>query len=493
MCKRSVLLLLFWILVPATTFATPVLITAKERGQGFAFLGNGKCQILVPLHVLGIDPKASPPNSVDVKATVNNSLVRTIAPPDRRAWVFADLDIGLLLASDLALCEVEERRAPPSSSPQILYRNASGTIEYLPVKILGQSGAEVLIGDATGGCSLLQGRSGSIVLGESNRVLGMLKATPDCRTGHVVDFDRVNSALSKVEDGLRVPLHPLSYDLMKAAREANETAFNSLLKQIGDPETRDGSGRSALKVVAGTSNNFYDFRQAAGLDRPRPGEAYEDFVRRTCSIWIETRLRMARTLLTQGAQVDGDGASSWTPLMNAVSYDNCDNIAMVRLLLDKGAAPNHVYRSDATGKPSFYTPLMVAVDWGLPNTIDALLRKGADPNIRADGLGGAENATPLMAIALDSEPSDTKGFPDSSSSCWDTDNVKVAKFRLLAKVSDLGLRIQTSNPRTNEFNNLTVENVLRRRLGGGCNNPTCDGKGRTGPGRCWERMLGALH
>lgn len=489
MFGRLALLLLFCIFAPAT-FATPVSVNAKEQGQGFAFPANGICHILVPLHVLGIDANGAAPKSVEAKATVNRALTRVLAPPERRAWIFGDLDVGLLVASDLALCQVDERQTPPSLTPQIVYRNASGTIEYLPIKLLGQSGTEVLVSDATGGCSLLQGRSGSIVLGDGNRILGMLKATPDCKTGHVVDFGRVNTALSKVEFGLRVPLHPLSYELMKAAREANEPLFNSLLSEIGDANTRDGSGSSALQSIAGSK--FSLFQSATGMEQPRPGETYDGLLKRACSIWIETRLRMARTLLARGARVDGDGGLSWTPLMTAVSYESCDDTAMVQLLLDSGAAPNHIYRSDLDGAIYLHTPLMLAVDSGLPATVAMLLKKGADPNRRSDSFSG-KNVTPLMAVALDDSPSDTKGFHDSSASCWDTDNVKVAKFRLLATVSDLGTRVDSSDYRTKEFVNLTVEGILKQRLGGGCNNSKCDGTGRTGPGRCLERMLGALH
>jgi hypothetical protein len=490
MFQRLALLLLFWTSAPVATFATSVFIAAKEQGQGFAFPANGICHILVPLHVLGIDANGPAPTSVQAQATVNGALARFISPPERREWIFKDLDIGLLVANDLQLCQVNERQTPRSTSPQIVYRDASGTIEYLPIKVTGQSGNEVLVSDANGACTLLQGRSGSIVLGDANRILGMLRATKDCRAGHVVDFDRVNTALSGVEFGLRVPLHPLSYDLMKAAREANESSFNSLLNQIGDANTRDGSGNNALERIADA--DFYLFQSAVGMEQPRPGEDYDDLIKRVCSIWMETRLRMVRTLLARGARVDADGGVGWTPLMTAVGYDeHCDETPIVQLLLDSGGAPNHVYRSDVDGTIYLDTLLMHAVEFGLPTTVDVLLKKGADPNMRSDS-GSGRNITPLMALALDDSPSDTKGFPDSSGSCWDTDNVKVAKFRLLAKVSDLDLKVQSSDYRTRDFANLTVERVLRKRLGGGCNNSSCDGKGRAGPERCLERMLGAL-
>lgn len=99
--------------------------------------------------------------------------------------------------------------------------------------------------------------------------------------------------------------------------------------------------------------------------------------------------------LDAGAPVDTtDPMIGWTPLMTATSEGD---LALVQLLLARGADPNHRETSDLEGG---HTVLTVAVgeDPSLP-VIEALLRAGADPSLpRADGW------TPLMHAAYEGNP-----------------------------------------------------------------------------------------
>jgi hypothetical protein len=283
---------------------------------------------------------------------------------------------------------------------------------------------------------------------------------------------------------IRLPLHERSDQLIKAAYEVDESGFNQLLDAIGDPNTSNGSGSLPLGAVAVSDNNFYVFYERFG--RPKAGERDSDLKSRVCAAFVEARLRIARQLLQHGARVDGAGGVSWTPLMNAVTdHTGCGNEKMVQLLLTSGAAPNHEYISpyDST---STSTPLWVAVvqgylqaESGSQPLVDLLLRSGANANVKIRG------QTPLMKLALDPRPEE---FAQGDSSCWSADNSKVAVFRLLSGHSDLSSRLNSRD----EFNGMTVVQILKKRLGGGCTRPQCDGTGRAGGGRCLERMLGAL-
>lgn len=484
-------------IVPAVSGeAAPVAVSASGgKGQGFAFLSNGSCYVVTPLHVLGIDGQAAAADSVEATVTINRTLSSPATRPRIVKWLLPEFDTALLLVSNRLVCESNEIGGAPSNrQEQILYRSASGTIEYFPVTIHGESNKnEILITDATDSCNFVQGRSGSLVLDKENRILGMLTSTADCRKGRVIDFKRVNAVLAGSQSHLRIPLHEQSYNFMQAAYEGNEALFNSLLPSMSDANATDGSGNIALERVVTTYNNLGRFRTIAGLQQ-RPGEDYRDSQQRLCSAWMGVRLRMAKSLLAKGARVDGNGGVSWTPLMSAVTYQsgNCDNTAMARLLLDNGAAPNHVQRMEVDVDAVYlHTPLMRAVDDGPPDTVKILLEKGADPNMRADSKNG-NNLTPLLALAVASNPSHVKG-PDPSLYCWNSDNSNVEKFRLLARISDKTLKVSASDDyRTAKYANLTVEQILRKRLDGGCKFRACEGDGRTGPGRCMERMLGVL-
>jgi ankyrin repeat protein len=101
-------------------------------------------------------------------------------------------------------------------------------------------------------------------------------------------------------------------------------------------------------------------------------------------------------LLQAGADVEADDGGGGTVLFYAVeNYEHsCQNVALVRLLLAAGARPN-VRVSPVLGTRDV-TPLHRAVVLNCVETVDVLLKAGADPTLR-----DANGETPMAyAVAL---------------------------------------------------------------------------------------------
>lgn len=288
----------------------------------------------------------------------------------------------------------------------------------------------------------------------------------------------------------QLPLAPESQELMDAAYSGDEKRFYKLLESIGDPNTTDAYGSVALERVATTYNNFFKFLELTQLT-----DANGNIPDSACHIWTKTRVRMAKSLLAAGANVDGPVGASWTPLMSAVTADSqCDNTAMVEVLLDKGAEPNHLVTNRLSRSTSVRSPLMMAVEAGPVATVKSLLAHGANASLAANAWSG-DDLTPLFALAVDPDPTlDRSGLLISSNQgCWSTDNANTEKFRLLLPHTKLSSVLGPRDDyRTRDYVGMTVRGVLEKRLGGGCNFSTCDGQGRAGEDRCLERLLGAL-
>lgn len=93
-------------------------------------------------------------------------------------------------------------------------------------------------------------------------------------------------------------------------------------------------------------------------------------------------LAMVRLLLEKGADVNGTGEAEYTALIVAVGSRKDE---VVRFLLERGARPNH---RNANGD----TAILFAADAGLTELVERLLDKGADIN-------GGSGWTPLMEAA----------------------------------------------------------------------------------------------
>jgi ankyrin repeat protein len=81
-----------------------------------------------------------------------------------------------------------------------------------------------------------------------------------------------------------------------------------------------------------------------------------------------------RALLASGADPNRPvGVNGWPPLMHAVHKNQLETAAA---LIDRGASIDK-------GGPEGMTPLMMAAGYGNDDMVDLLLRRGADPRVKA--------------------------------------------------------------------------------------------------------------
>lgn len=157
-------------------------------------------------------------------------------------------------------------------------------------------------------------------------------------------------------------------DFFKAVSLDDAGAVEQLLQRGFDPNSLDESGQTALYL----SLREGAFKVAAALLR-----SPELKIDQTNSVG-ETALMMAalkghddwvRRLVERGARIDRDG---WTPLHYAATGPKP---AAVAWLIERGA------RIDARS-PNGTTPLMMAARYGHEESVDVLLRRGADSTLR---------------------------------------------------------------------------------------------------------------
>src|SRR5207249_11618140 len=119
------------------------------------------------------------------------------------------------------------------------------------------------------------------------------------------------------EHGMHAPLHPESYNLNQAIVDGDERRVYSLLNDIRDGNSRDGSGASALDAAATEPRDLTGFGEKIGIVQ-RTGQTLDEYYNSLCSISLEIRLRIVGALFQHGARADGDGGLGWTPLLNAI-------------------------------------------------------------------------------------------------------------------------------------------------------------------------------
>jgi uncharacterized protein len=166
-----------------------------------------------------------------------------------------------------------------------------------------------------------------------------------------------------------IPVHAGAYeDFFKAVSLDDAAAVERLLQRGFDANSVDETGQGAL-FLAMREGAF----KVAGTLLKSPGLKVD-----LANSAGETALMMAALrghdewlpqLVAQGAAIEREG---WTPLHYAATGPRPATVAW---LLERGA------RID-TKSPNGTTPLMMAARYGSEESVDLLLRRGADPKLR---------------------------------------------------------------------------------------------------------------
>jgi ankyrin repeat protein len=168
-------------------------------------------------------------------------------------------------------------------------------------------------------------------------------------------------------------------DFFQAIERDEAAQITALLRSGFDPNTRDEKGQVGLFLAM-----RQDAQQAAealwghpGLDLEASNNAGETPLMRAA---LRGRLDWARRLLDRGAQPHRDG---WSPLHYAATGPEP---RLVALLLARGAPVD-------ARSPNGSTPLMMAARYGSEDSVQVLLKAGANPRLRNDrDLGAADFA-----------------------------------------------------------------------------------------------------
>jgi hypothetical protein len=485
---------LWLIALSGSSFGQQAIVnTPTQEGQGYVFGDGSQCWLLIPNHVILPDDGTGNPAATTV--TISDRGPVFISEQAVRQDKDLDLAVATLKSCPPASGGAEALAVDPDS---LVHRKGSGTLNEIPIDFDNQSNGLIVITPrpvGTDRCPLRSALSGSLVM-RGGKIAGMLQRVTDgdCPKGFVRPLADLQNFVAKQD--LVLSLDPRAPELLAAASKGDETAFNILLAGLDDPNVTDATGVTALVRLAYSGDNFLAFLRAKGLL-----DANYHYPDNSCQLWLDTRLRMASTLLKKGASIDGASGPGWTPMMQAViANDRCDNTPFVKFLLQHGANADNVHVENFDSGPSTSTPLMMAVDDGRPNTVSALLAAPipANPNLTSDSWSGRD-LQPIFALALSDYPDENSGplgrfsDPHLDKACRDADSGRVAKFRLLLPVSDLTRKLAAANePHDSGFVGHTIQEVLAMRLGGGCTFSDCNGAERDPKGACLERMLGAL-
>lgn len=216
---------------------------------------------------------------------------------------------------------------------------------------------------------------------------------------------------------VRSPQATDSEKLTGAARRGSVIGVAKLLAIGVDPNVFDRDGRTALQCAAGSGSMMIVrmLLEAGAKVQTRSPDGYSVLH----AVAVDRNTSIAKLLLAKGADVNAQTTDGVTPLMATVGSPYSDSemalifirsganvnavdsrgeavlctaaadrsAVVVEELLKRGANAN--VQSKSIGFPG-YTPLHMAALNGLTETVDVLLRYGADPTIR-----NAEGQTPL--------------------------------------------------------------------------------------------------
>ncbi|MCB1973184.1 MAG: ankyrin repeat domain-containing protein [Burkholderiaceae bacterium] len=180
-----------------------------------------------------------------------------------------------------------------------------------------------------------------------------------------------------------VPAVAGSYeDFFVAIQRDDAATITTLLQRGFDPNTRDPRGQVGLMLAlkADTLKAFDALMQARNL-RVEERNAQDESPLMMAA--LRGHLEAVRALIARDADVNKPG---WTPLHYAATGTQPQQPAIIALLLE-----NFAFIDAAS--PNGTTPLMMAVHYGTSESVQLLLKEGADPSLRNQlGLSAADFA-----------------------------------------------------------------------------------------------------
>lgn len=157
-------------------------------------------------------------------------------------------------------------------------------------------------------------------------------------------------------------------DFERAVIQDNAVAMVNLVFRGADPNTLDSRGRPGLVAAL-----HRDALRVFDVLLKSPGIRLDETSRQGESALmmaaIKGHLALVRELLDRGASVEKDG---WTALHYAASAALPDSLAIVQLLVRKGAPVDDPSPNDTT-------PLMMAAQYSSEEVVAQLLQYGANP------------------------------------------------------------------------------------------------------------------
>ena len=171
-------------------------------------------------------------------------------------------------------------------------------------------------------------------------------------------------------------------DFFAAIQRDDASTITALLQRGFDPNTRDPKGQVGLTLAlqAGTLKAFHALMQARNLQVEARNAEDESPLMMAA---LRGHVDAVRALIARDADINKTG---WTPLHYAATGTQPQQPEIIALLLE-----HHAFIDAAS--PNGTTPLMMAVHYGTRESVQLLLKEGADPSLKNQlGLGAADFA-----------------------------------------------------------------------------------------------------
>jgi ankyrin repeat protein len=171
-------------------------------------------------------------------------------------------------------------------------------------------------------------------------------------------------------------------DFFVAIQRDDAATITTLLQRGFDPNTLDLRGQAGLMLAlkADMLKAFAALMQARNLQVEVRNAQDESPLMMAA---LRGHLEAVRALIARDADVNKPG---WTPLHYAASGTQPQQAAIIALLLE-----NHAFIDAAS--PNGTTPLMMAAHYGTSESVQLLLKEGADPSLKNQlGLTAADFA-----------------------------------------------------------------------------------------------------